>query len=392
MALFLAACGGYITLAPSDADAQFGPVRGYSLSVGTGSEASAFGDADVGLFQRLRLMAAPRIGPVDFDVAYEHGVQLRQSAGGFSSPLGAPTATTWLDLEWTLVEEENVTWSHRFDRLTASAGGSRWEATVGRQAVSWATTLFLTPADPFAPFDPSDPFREYRAGVDAARLRYYPGALSELDLVVRPSDTRDGTTITALVRGQTTLSSAAVSAWAGIVHDELGAAVGASRSVGDFEIRGEASLREDPEGSGPALRLATGVDRRFTVAGRDLYMVLEYQHDDFAAASADGLVEVVLSAPFSRGELTVLGRDELALSGVYQIHPLWSTDLIVLLNIRDGSWLVGPAGSWSASGDLTARGGIFLSFGDATFDLEEGLGSEYGAVPASGYLSLTWFF
>ena len=44
---------------------------------------------------------------------------------------------------------------------------------VGRQPVSWATTLFLTPADPFSPFDPADPFREYRGGVDAARLRVY---------------------------------------------------------------------------------------------------------------------------------------------------------------------------------------------------------------------------
>jgi hypothetical protein len=381
-----------VALAPGEAVAQLGPVRGYSLSVGTASEASALADADVGLFQRLRLMVAPRAGPVDFDVAYEHGLQLRGSAGGLSSPLGTPTATTWMDLEWTLVEEENVTWSHRFDRLTVSTGGSRWEATVGRQAVSWATTLFLTPADPFAPFDPSDPFREYRAGVDAARIRYYPSALSELDLIVRPSDTPGGTTLTALVRGQTTLSAAAVSAWAGIVHDELGAAVGASRSVGDFEIRGEASLREDPGASGPALRLATGVDRRFTVARRDLYVVLEYQHDDFGAASAEDLVEVILSAPFSRGELTVLGRDELALSGAYQIHPLWSTDLILLLNLRDGSWLVGPAGSWSASGELIARGGVFLWVGDRAFDVEEGLGSEYGAVPTSAYLSLTWFF
>ena len=382
----------FSSASPAPSTAQFGPVRAYSLTVGTASESSPFGDASAGLFQRLRLMASPRFGPLELDVAYEHALQLQTADLTLLSPIGVPVATTWLDLQWTIVDETHATWRHRFDRLWVGASGSRWELTVGRQAVSWATTLFLTPADPFAPFDPSDPFREYRAGVDAARFQFFPGSLSELDLVVRPSDTRDGTTVTALARGRTAVGTAEISAWAGIIHDQPGAAVAASQSVGAQEIRGEISLREDPDGGSAVLRLAVGTDRRFTVASRDLYVVLEYQHDGFGAAQPDELISVALSDPFSRGELQVLGRDEAALSGAYQLRPLWSLDLLTLVNLRDGSGLVVPAASYSVGADVTLRGGVFLSFGNSAAGLDEGLGSEYGATPASAYLSLTWFF
>ena len=90
-----------------------------------------------------------------------------------------------LELQWTLEESEHVLWQHRFDRLNVSwTPAPPVQIQIGRQAVSWATTLFFTPADPFSPFDPADPFREFRAGVDAARLHVYPGALSEIDVVV----------------------------------------------------------------------------------------------------------------------------------------------------------------------------------------------------------------
>lgn len=380
------------TAPPPSLAAQIGPVTGYALSVGSATDSSPLNDGEGALFQRLRLTVRPRAGPLDVEIAYEHGLRMHSGSGGLGSPLGAPTAAAWLDLQWTVVDDDHVTWTHRFDRLWASVSGAAWEITVGRQTVSWATTLILTPADPFAPFDPSDPFRAYRAGVDAARVQYFPGPLSEVDLVVRPADTREGTTVTALLRGRLALGATDLSGWAGAIHDAPGAALAASRSVGPFELRGEASVREDPDGSGAVLRLAVGADRRLTVAGRDLYVVGEYQHEGFGAADAGDLIEVVLSDPYSRGELQVLGQNELALSGSYQLHPLWSLELLGLLNLGDGSVLLAPAAGYSAASEVALRGGIFFSFGDSSVDVESGVGSEYGPVPASAYVSLTWFF
>ena len=119
-------------------------MRGYSLSVGSGNGATDLVPGGVAGFERLRVMVEPRLGPLHFDVAYEHGLEIRDGEQRLTSPLGAPTATTWLDLQWTLVDEPRTTWSHRFDRLAVSARGAAWEVQVGRQAISWATTLILT--------------------------------------------------------------------------------------------------------------------------------------------------------------------------------------------------------------------------------------------------------
>ncbi len=222
-----------ITVPASLAGQQLGSISGYSLTVPTASGSGDLSDGGLALLEQLRFMGRPTWGPVALEVAYQQNLQLRQNvAAGLSGTVFVPTSTKWLPLQWTIVDDDHVAWEHAFDRLALEGGGKSWDGTVGRQAISWATTLFLTPADPFAPFDPSDPFRVYRAGVDAARARYYPGPLSEVDMVVRLADTDSGTAVTALARGRTTWGETDVSAWAGLVFDRPGVAVGATRSVG----------------------------------------------------------------------------------------------------------------------------------------------------------------
>ncbi|HEU4536104.1 MAG TPA: hypothetical protein VFS00_18395, partial [Polyangiaceae bacterium] len=46
--------------------------------------------------------------------------------------------------------------------------------------------------------------------------------------------------------------------------------------------------------------------------GRDLYAVVELQHDGFGAADANEILAVLGSEPYRRGEMQALGRDELA--------------------------------------------------------------------------------
>jgi hypothetical protein len=373
---------------------QLGSIRGYSLTVPTASGSGDLSDGGLALLQQLRFMGRPTWGLVALEIAYQQNLQLRENvAAGLSGTVFVPTSTKWLPLQWNIVDDDHVTWDHAFDRLALEAGGRDWDGTVGRQAISWATTLFLTPADPFAPFDPSDPFRVYRAGVDAARARYYPGPLSEIDMVVRLADTDSGTAVTALARGKTTWGETDVSAWAGLVFDRPGVALAATRSVGGLQLRGEISLREDPDSGAAAVRLAVGVDNRFDVGGRDLYVVVEYQHDDFGASDADDLTRVFRSEPCKNGEMQVLGEDEVAAQGSWQIHPLWNVSLLTLINLRDGSGLVVPAGTYSVGTDVTVAGGLFFSYGDGSISLLSGsVGSEYGIVPVTGYLSATWFF
>lgn len=262
---------------------------------------------------------------------------------------------------------------------------------VGRQAISWATTLFLTPADPFAPFDPSDPFREYRGGVDAVRVRAFPGPFSEVEAVVRPTKTAAGTTLTAVGRVQTSRGGWALGAWGGVVHDHGAAALFATGAAGSTALRGALALRRDPAG-GTTVRGAVGGDRLFSLAGRDLRALVELQFDGFGAARASDLLRVVASAPYRDGEMQTLGRWTTAAQASWQAHPLVATDAMALVNLTDGSALIAPGVSWSATSSASLRAGVFLGLGAGTSEPSSALGSEYGSVPLLGYAALSLYF
>ena len=391
----VSACSLATALLPICAAAQVPDLTWYLLNVSTTSEPTPFSGGGLTNDTRFRGMLGWAAGEIRVDIAYEHTLGLWENDPLNSGLLFGPAGGSgdWLGLQGNISSWDGGAWNHRVDRVSLSLPlGSKGEMTVGRQAVSWATTLFLTPADPFAPFDPADPFREYRIGVDAARVRLYPGPFSELDLVVRPSRQAEGTTMTALARARSSLSGWDVSGWLGVVHDEPGAAAGISGSAGDWAVRGEGSLRRDRVGEGVVLRLSTGVDRLLVLAGRDLYVLAEYQHDGWGAHSADSLLAVIHSAPFERGEMQVLGMDTGLAQLSYQVHPLVATDGLIMVNLRDGSGLFAPGASWSVASDWSLRGGLYLGWGEGLGTMASPLASEYGLIPAAGYLSLTGFF
>jgi hypothetical protein len=377
---------------PSPAAAQF-DIDGYALGVGSYAAESDFLDAGGTAFGRGRLMLAWSASWFSADAAYEH-LLLRQSQGGglgrTNPGTGNLTSTDWLPLDWTLHDSEQSEWRHRLDRLHVKAAAGPIEVTIGRQAISWATALFLTPSDPFAPFDPSDPFREYRGGVDAVRIRGFTGPFTEIEAVVRPTDTASGTTMTALGRVATSRGTWAFGGWAGLLHDEAAGALFANGSLGSSSVRVEFSLRDDPAG-GTLPRASFGMDRFEIVRGKDLFMLAEVQYDGFGASTPDELLEVATSAPYARGEMQALGRWTVATQASYQFHPLVGADALLLLNADDLSGLVAPGVSWSTTGYASTRLGLYAPFGEG---LREPLmiGSEYGSAPVSAYLSVSMFF
>lgn len=382
---------GMLLALPAWGAAQRPALTGYYLHALAGVEGTPLSDAAVLDVQRLRLMTRPLFGGVRLDVAYEHTLSLRSGGVALGRGFeGGGTAAPWLGLQGTLVERDRLEWTHALDRLNLSAmAGERARLTLGRQTVSWATTLYFAPGDPFVPFDPADPFREYRAGVDAVRAVVFLGPLAELDAVVRPwRDPDGGTTLTALLRGQGTFGRWDLSAWGGMLHDEAAGAVALGGSAGAVALRGEGAARRD--GDRTVLRVAVGADRLFRPLDRDLRVLVEYQHDGLGAAAVGDLVATALSPAARRGELSVLGRDALVLHSTWQVHPLTGVSLLLLGNLRDGSALLAPGLTRSVSDEATLRLGAYLGVGSGTRDLV--LRSEYGATPAVGYAALTWFF
>ena len=386
LTLWLAALG------PFPASAQIPLIRGYYQNVPLWSRSTDFYRGGFGDFNRFRLMSEPSFGPFSLDIAYEHApAWSRQLTDGGFLVAGIPEGSEWLDLQWTIRKSDLFAWQHRFDRLNIQwSPTGALDLTLGRQTASWATTLFLTPADPFSPFNPADPFRVFRGGIDAARVQFYPGPLSQIDIVVRPTRSTAGQEITALGRGLTTWRGWEVSGWTGALYGQPAAAVAASGSLGSTALRGEATLRRI-DGK-VILRSTIGIDHQLSVSSRDLYLVVEYQHDGLGAASPEEYQSVVESNPFARGELQVLGRDETAVQAQYQIHPLWSLSMLWLWNLNDHSALLAPSLSYSASNEVTIMGGFFKGFGDFSSNDSGNPTSEYGALNSTVYLSVSVFF
>ena len=374
------------------AHAQSRWLTGYLQTVPLFSGATDLTDSSVTGFGRFRLSTRPVVGALSFEAAYEHGLTLRQRVAGDGLGLGViPSGGEWLELEWTVAQEEHVRWRHRFDRLNVVWSPTRaMELSAGRQAVSWGTTLFLTPADPFLPFSPADPFRQFRGGVDAARVRLYPSPLSQVDVVVRPTRTDVGEEVTALGRGLATWRNWELSAWGGSLYGDVAAAFGAAGGLGAWAVRGEGVVRAI-DGT-VVFRGAIELDRILQMRGRDLFLIVEYQRDNLAAADPSEYLEIVLSSPFRRGEFQVLGRDETVFQASYQFHPLWSLGGLWLWNLNDRSALLAPSVAYSAGDEVSIAGGVYFGIGESAVTPERPLPSEFGLSGTTGYASISWFF
>ena len=382
------------TTLPSVAKGQL-EVSAYVLGVGAYQGNSALGASGSTTLARTRLMPVLTSGGLTLDIAYEHVLSQTPSSTGFSitAPGGSAARTgDWLGLDWDLHSGSNTKWRHRLDRISLGFSGGPLEVIIGRQAVSWATTLILTPADPFAPFNPSDPFREYRGGIDALRVRVFTGPFTEIEAVVRPTETAFGTTVTALGRVQTSKGGWAFGTWAGILHDQPAGALFATGALKATAIRAELAIREHPNAE-VTMRGAIGLDRFFTPGGKNLYFAVELQYDGFGAQNTSKLLETINSKPFIHGDMQTIGQWTVASQLSYQVHPLVGVSGLTLVNARDRSMLVSPGLNWSATSSLTVTAAAFRGLGaELASPGTLGLGSEYGFIPAIGYVSTSWFF
>ena len=384
--------GVFLVLCEKTAYTQTSLVTGYLQTVPLGSVETELTESNVSHFNRFRISSESVFGSVRVEAAYEHVLTLRQRDTPFGIGVGVvPGGGEWLDLQWTINEEEHIVWQHRFDRLQLGwAPTGSFEITAGRQAVSWGTTLFLTPSDPFSPFNPTDPFREFRAGVDAARVRMYPSTLSEIDVVVRPTKSEVGDELTALARGLTTWRNWELSGWGGSLYGDPAGAFGTAGAFGAWALRAEGVVRSQRDDV--VFRGTIGLDHQVQLQGKDLFLIIEYQRDNLGAASSQEYLAVLTSDTFRRGEHQVLGRDETVVQASYQLHPLWNLSGLWLWNLNDRSALVSPSVAYSAGDEASISGGVFFGFGDTSSTPTRPLASEYGLAGTTGYVSLSWFF
>jgi hypothetical protein len=366
------------------------------------------GVSDVRLKLELRAFNKLRFQLHDATTAIAPG-----AAGGLTNTGVGLTADQAVDLTWELEGGAGLTLRNRVDRLSlgwSGQGGEKlgYDVTVGRQPITFGKALFFTPLDLVNPFNPAVIDQEYKPGVDALRGDLYLGMATQLTLAAAYAGDWDREGMVLAAYGQTTLGLWDLGLFGGSVRGDGVVGLATAGSAGPIGLRGEATYTApSDEGEDDFVRAAFGGDwrpgARTTISG-------EVYYQSFGETDPGEYLAAYSSPRFERGEVWLVGVWYAGLSISQEITPTVYGNLAVIGNLVDPSAMVAPVLAWSVAGNVDfAVGGYFGAgkrpYGVTLADLiaEAGLdedallaampvNSEFGLLPATGFLQLKAYF
>lgn len=362
-----------------------------------------FPDRDAGAaLWRFRLEPSAR--PLSWflvDAAYESwttvGPATNPLAGGAVLGTDAPPPYRIRPLHWFVAgAPDGLDWRQEIDRGFVSLRGGPAEATLGRQAVGWGRGVLFSAADVFAPFSPLEADREWRRGIDAARLEVKLSDRSSMDGVAAFGESTTESAFALRARGYAGDVDGEI--LGGVRARDLFAGLTGSGAVGGAEVHGEAVLFRLPDPlpdrgpfSDPRLvaKGVLGASYLFRI-GSGLTVEAEAHYSGFGVPHArDALARLLVpayQARFLRGDTQILGREAFALVASYEASPELALSPSWIADPTDGSGVVLPAFTWTLSEAASLLGSVYLPYGAPP----EGavLRSFYGATPLTGFLQI----
>ncbi len=92
-----------------------------------------------------------------------------------------------IDMSWVFVNENAFIIHSTIDRANINYSQGNWDIRLGRQRINWGINLAWNPNDLFNAYNFADFDYTERPGTDALRVQYYTGAMSSIDLAIKPS-------------------------------------------------------------------------------------------------------------------------------------------------------------------------------------------------------------
>lgn len=289
---------------------------------------------------------------------------------------------------------------NELDRAFVSASVGPAEVTVGRQAVGWGRGLVFGAVDIFAPFSPLEFDREWRRGIDAARVTAPLTDLVALEVVGAFGESSDESAYVARLQGY--VGDVDGELFFGRRREDDFYAASLSLPVAGAELHAEAAafVLPDPLPFGAsfgsddtAVQALVGGSRTFDL-GAGVYVVAEYHYsglgvDDIHRA-AEYLSDPEVRERYALGDMRTLGRHAVAAQLVYDFSGDAPLSLTWIMSPVDGSGVLMPSVTWSFSDNLTLSASGHLPHGEPS---DAGvLRSEYGATPASALIQIGFHY
>lgn len=300
-----------------------------------------------------------------------------------------------LDLESSVIDEGGAALTHDLDRFAVTIQSSLGDFTLGRQAITWGVGSIFTPNDIWSRFSPFELDTSQKRGVDAVRLLTYPGAESELEVVLVDRGGLDEGRARDLSAGiRVGWSGGSIDYYIAVAknYEHAVAMVGSTVDFDTFTGRVEAQLRASTTELRYDLPLATlGLDYQSTKASASL----EYHFNGPGTAQADEYARELLLAPdeeVARGDRYFVGRHYLGVLASY--NPIVELQLgaAATVNLVDPSAMLVPSLTYFFSQDVLGAIGAYVGVGDGpTLGRAEGieLGSEFGFLGTTYYFQMS---
>ena len=336
---------------------------------------------------------------VDSRIAYEQRAHWYSDATAGSANLlanGAPPPYRITGLDWQIDDHtDKSAYHHEIDRGFVMIQRPWGNVSVGRQAIGLGRGVLFSAVDMFSPFSPVEVDREWRRGVDAARLEYTLTDTSSAELLGVFGETWEQSALLARIRG-----------YVGAVDGEflLGKrandtlfGASASASVGDAEVHAELSVIDTPEqqthdflgNDHQAMMAVLGSSYTFDL-GNGLTVLGEYLYNGLGVKHATDLNMRLLDPNFQervlRGDMQVVSQQALALNLSYPVDPSVGASLLLLQNPVDASGLAIPNLSWDINADTRLLASVYLPWGEESSNGQ--LQSAYGNTPLSLFIQV----
>lgn len=273
-----------------------------------------------------------------------------------------------VDLSLPLVEGDLGAMTAVIDRATLTAHLPYLDVTLGRQAITFGSAYFFTPMDLVAPFSPATIDREYKPGVDAARLDFYFGTATQLTAVAAYAGEWSNDGMIFAGHARTNLLGSDVGLFVAEARGDLVAGLDLATDAYGVGLRGEATATFPDNGTDDAfLRAVAGAD---VILPLNATLMGEVYVQTLGADDPADYLEVAAGERFTRGELWLAGRLYGATALSWELTPLLRPSVAAVVNLEDGSLLASPSLAWSVSDEVSLSLGAQLTLGDRPKDLQ----------------------